>query len=953
MKRLGKGALAGCVGVLLLARLLCAETIPDALFQEASSLLRSAEKIEQESFSEAYRYYKTAYEKIESLLSKHPTSTVAAQLIQGKLRIGSYSYDELKEKVLPQAKRKADSEGDPLEAIVLLVDDKADEAYLDYAFRRIIRIYKRRGQMEKAVEVALTRTPPDRRPYFLMDLVFDYAGQEKKNEALALLEKAAAPPPQPPKDEWQIEHRGANLAMIASAYILLEAPERARSLLEQALPMAKSASLLAKIAKGYANIGETEKADGLFERAKGVKRRWEAEEIAIQLAEAGRYDEAHKMLQEVNDLSRRVSYLLLLYGSATRSGDSAVASRFLNEVLEGTNEEKRSQEIYQAAQKWLEWAGSAREAGKVNWAVRFLERADRSISAVFGTFPYRDGILLSVAEEYWKSGEPQRVNRLLDRIKVTDSMGISTFDQTLPALYARIGKVEQALQILEKYRMGDGKIGGRLQVAEVLWERGSRSDALALLMKTEAEFQETVLKTEPGFHHEMIRLASQYGAFGEADAAFRVLEEAEKQALTNGGPFGTISALVDIARSYLTLGQTEQVDRVLSKAVELTEQMNNRWEGPQLFERIAAVYAKGALFQRALDVAERIKDDDQRKGSVWLDVAIKQLDLKQTGQGRERMAGAMKLLEKEGGVLEESRIAGAWLAAGEIDGLFRLLDQVKERDQKIRKLAWAVESYLKAGASAKSDAFITKMKSLLKELGDKEGSAEDSVQLGMIWAKLGDDQEAERFFARAEIQADQNDLAHRRGYEPVRNIAQSLVSLGQPERAVSVAAEIRDPSGRIAVFDLAFSTFLDQKKRDVARSLLSRMEETAQGITDPSQRWQALLLIAGNRIELGEHEAGLNLLNALRTSKDRPRSRDDALFASAYFQAGEYEKGIELLERALSKGEDRQPGWGKVIELGEMTFSLTEAGKIDQRGHRFLHAMLRQAEAIPPYRPNR
>lgn len=952
MKRFGKGALAGCVGVLLLARLLCAETIPEALFQEASSLLHSAQKIEQESFSEAYLYYKSAYEKIESLLSKHPTSKIAAQLIQGKLRIGSYSYDELKEKVLPQAKRKADSEGDPLEAIVLLVEHKADEAYLDYAFRRIIRIYKGREQMEKAVEVALTRTPPHSRPRFLMDLAFDYAAQGKKKEALALLEKAAAPPPQPPKDEWQIERRGSNLAMIASAFIFLEAPERGRSLLEQALPMAKSASLLAEIAKGYANIGETERADELFKRANGVKRRWEAERIALQLAEAGRYDEAHKMLQEVDDLSRRASYLLLLYGSATRRGDSAVASRFLNEVLEGAKEEKRSREIYQAAQKWLEWARSAREAGEAKWAVRFLERTDRSISAVFGTFPYQDGILLSVAEEYWENGEPQRMNRLLDQIKVTDLMVGSMSGQTLPALYARIGKVEQALQILEKSQMGDGKIGGRLQVAEVLWERGSRSDALSLLEKTESEFRETVLKNEPGFHYEMIRLASQYGAFGEENAAIRILTEAEKMTLIGDGPFGKVSALIDIARCYFKLHQIERTDRVLSKAVELTEQMNNRWEGPELYERIASLYAEAGLFQRALEVAERIKGNDRRKGSAWLDIAIKQLASKQTVQGRERMAGAMKLLKKEEGALEESRIAGAWLAAGEIDGLFRLLDQVKERDQKIRKLAWAVESYLKAGVFAKSDAFITKIKSLLKELGDKEGPAEDSVQLGMIWAKLGDNQEAEQFFARAEIQADQNGLG-RSDDDLLRNIARSLISLGQPERAVSVAAEIRDPSERISVYGFAFWTLLGQKKRDVARSFLSRMEETAQEITDPSQRWEALQLIARKRIELGEHEAGLNLLNALLTSKDRPRYRDDALFASAYFEAGEYEKGIELLELALSKAEDRRPDWGKVIELGEMTFSLTEAGRIDQRGHRFLHAMLQQAEEIPPHKSNR
>lgn len=74
MKRFGTGVLAGCLGMLLLAGRICAETNPDVLFQEASSLLHSAQKVEQEDFSEAYPYYKMAGEKIEELLLNHPAS---------------------------------------------------------------------------------------------------------------------------------------------------------------------------------------------------------------------------------------------------------------------------------------------------------------------------------------------------------------------------------------------------------------------------------------------------------------------------------------------------------------------------------------------------------------------------------------------------------------------------------------------------------------------------------------------------------------------------------------------------------------------------------------------------------------------------------------------------------------------------------------------------------------
>lgn len=947
MKRFGTGVLTGCLGALLLAGQLCAEGIssPDALFQEASSLYNSAQKVENENFAESYRYYKLASEKIEDLLSSYPTSKEASQVVQGKLRIGGYTYDELKGKVLPQTKRKAEAEADPIEAIILLAERKADEAYLEAVLNGVIRIYKKRGQIEKAVEVALTRTRFFDRPRFLMKLAFDYSEQGKKKEALALLEKATAPPPQPLKEDWQIERFNSIKVMIASAYIRLEAPERARLLLDQVLPTAKSATILAELATGYANIGDKEKADVLFARAVALKGRWDVESLARSLAEAGRYDEARRMLQEVESLSQRVSLLLTLYGAATRRGDSAVASKLLNEVLEGAKQEKDSQQIYQQSRKWLEFSKFAREFGEIKWAIRFLERLEQSINTNIG----QQDLLLSLAEEYWKVGQPQRIGPLLDRIKIPDSAGLSTQDQQLPTLYARIGKVEQALQILDKYQMGDGKVGGRLQVAEVIWERGRRSEALALLKKTESEFQETVQSKRPGYHFEVIRLASQYGAFGEESEAVRVLTEAEKQALMNGGSYGKVPALIDIARCYVKLRQPEQADRLLSMAVELTMKMNDRWNEPQLYEMIASVYAEAELFQRALEVAERMKGDDEKIANTWLNIAIKQLASKQIAQGRERMEGAIKLLKKTGAV-ERARVAEGRLALGEIDEVFRWLDQSKERDSKLGELAWIVDSLSKSEASF-PEASIVKIKTVLRELERQSGSAEESIVFGLIWARLGEHQQADRFFAQAEERLANSGFTPL--YDPLRIIISSLVNLGQPERALLVADEIKNPSEKFWALNLAGWTLIDQQKLEIARSALSKMEESAKEIPEASRR-SVLLEIARRKIALGENDAGLTLLNKVVASPRAPNERvDDISIASAYIQAGQYEKGMDLLEEALKRAEDYRPDSGKVIELGRITFPLAEAGRVDPRVQRFLHAMIQQADAIPAYGPNR
>jgi tetratricopeptide (TPR) repeat protein len=949
MQRVGKGALAGCLGVFLLAGQLSAKTVSDTLFREASSLVSSAQKVEQESFSEAYQYYKLAIQKMDDLLSKYPASGQASQLSRGKLKIGGYTYIELKENILPQAKRKAEAENDPIEAILLLIERKADGAYLEYALNRIIRIYRKQGHMDKATEVAVTRTPIFSRPRFLMNLAFDYAEHGDKKKALALLEKAITAPSQPLKEVWQIDQKGSNLAMIASAYIRLEAPDRARPLLDQALSTASSASLLAQLAAGYANLGETDKADAIFARAKVLKKPGDAANIALYLAEAGRYDEAGKMLEEVEPLSMRVNQLVSLYGTAIKRGDDAAASKFFNEALDGAKQEKHSDEENRAARQWLELASSAREAGEMKWAVRFLERVEKSTDGVVANPSFQESLLLLLAEEYWKVGETDRIGPLLGRFRIRDSMGRSTTDQELPTLYARIGKIEEALQLLENYEMGDGKVGGRLQVANVLWEKGNRDNAMTLLAKTESEFKETVLKEQPEFHYEMIRLASQYDVFGEKAAALRVLMEAEKMALLHGGPFGKVDALTDIARCYIGLHQIERATVVLSKALDLTEQMNDRWEEPQLYGQISSLYAKAGHFDRALEVSERIKGNDREKGAAWLDIAVGQLDSKQLAAGRDRLAKAVKLLEQEG-ALENPKIAEAWLAAGEIDRVFSLLDQDKNTRREIGLLSSLADSYLKAEMPPWPEASVTKLKLVLNEVGNHAGSSEDSVKVGSIWAQLGDHKRAEQFFSQAEAQMDRNGLSRPvYYYEPLQNIAYGLISLGQPEQAVPVALGIKEPSQRIRVLSIAVRALLDQKKKNSARSVLSQMEEIARGVSDPSEHSDVLLVIAGGRIELGESEAGLSLVDEA-TAAAAPTSKEylgGISIASVYLQAGRREKGMGLLEATLQSAREHRPNWAKVIELGEMTFPLAEAGEIDQRSRRFLHMMLLQAEDIP------
>ncbi|MCG3110215.1 MAG: hypothetical protein MCM46_00200 [Candidatus Manganitrophus sp. SB1] len=956
MKRIGAGALAGCLGVLLLAGLLCAETIPNTLFQEASSLINSAQKIEQENFSEAYRFYKAANEKIEELLAKHPTSKIASQLIQGQLRIGIYSYDELKEKVLPHAKRKADAETDPIEAILLLIERKADEAYLQYALKRIIRIYKRRGQMDKAQEIALTRTSLVDRPGFLMALAFDFVEQGKKKEAFDLLEKAIISPSRPLKEQWERERWGSTLTRVAWAYIRLKEPDRAKALLDQASSLVDSPSLLSQVAAGYANVGESEKAEAAFAKVKGVKNINAAIEVGGSLAHAGRYEEARKMIKEIDIPSYRIHFWVSLFGIATTRGEETMASRFLNEALAEARRGDRSKDADDTARTWLHLARAAREVGELNRALHFLKRAEQSIDAVVGNPSSQRQLLIELAEEYWKSGNPRPIDGLLDRANIKSSIQSGGSNITLAELYARLGKVEQALLITQDFNGGVGQIGAMIQIAAVLWETGNRSQALAILAKAESDLQKA---DQDGLerHHELVRLASQYAAFGEESIAVRILRDAEKLVPTRGSTFGTSFALIDVAQGYLGIHRPEDAERILSKAIEVTKQAVRQSDRPERYAYIASVYTEGGMFQRAWEVAELIEGNEAEKADAWLQIATKQLAAKQTAQGRERLLSAIALLDKKG-IGEDSRfhaqIAAAWMAAGEIDKALRAIDSLDRVVGKIATLYRHLRSYSTQDTLPWPEDSIVKVKSRLKEWEHQAVSGEDWAKLAAIWAKVGDRNEVTEIFSRAESATLKDVSKSRNDFDSLRNIVFNLVELGFPEKAASIADEIRDPSQRIICLSIVIWTLIDQKKTDKAQSLLSKMEEAAKEVTDPSKRSSALLLVARHRIELGEREEGLNLLNQLVASSHPPReSGDEITAASSYLKARERDKGMDLLELALQRVQDEQPGWGKVIDLGERTFPLAEVGEVDGRGQRFLHKILQHAEEIPVYGPSR
>ncbi len=105
--------------LLLFVSCVSIQTSPDTLYFEASWSANEAQRVEKDSYLAAYEYYKSAGEKIEQYIANNPSSERTLGLKAETLRIGPHIYKDLREKVIPLAKRKARAESNPIETALL------------------------------------------------------------------------------------------------------------------------------------------------------------------------------------------------------------------------------------------------------------------------------------------------------------------------------------------------------------------------------------------------------------------------------------------------------------------------------------------------------------------------------------------------------------------------------------------------------------------------------------------------------------------------------------------------------------------------------------------------------------------------------------------------------------------------------------------------------------------
>src|SRR5947208_13258012 len=103
----------GCLGIVLGSGCGGPEEEDYKSLAEASQLAQAAREAEKTSYADAFNLYQEALTIAEAVTAQYPLSPLADKLVQGEVKIGSSTFTELKDTIVPKAGRKVEAEEIP------------------------------------------------------------------------------------------------------------------------------------------------------------------------------------------------------------------------------------------------------------------------------------------------------------------------------------------------------------------------------------------------------------------------------------------------------------------------------------------------------------------------------------------------------------------------------------------------------------------------------------------------------------------------------------------------------------------------------------------------------------------------------------------------------------------------------------------------------------------------
>jgi hypothetical protein len=156
---------------------------PSTLYKHAQDEVKLAQKAESESYPQAYEHYLTAELLVEKIIGKHPGSLIAKQIKSGKKKIGPFSYQELKEKIIPRYERLSSAEINWTD-FAYFMEDQISEPWPE------VHAANAKESAESPHEESQAEKQISAKMGMLMIIAAEYSKQDREEKGLEVLRKA-------------------------------------------------------------------------------------------------------------------------------------------------------------------------------------------------------------------------------------------------------------------------------------------------------------------------------------------------------------------------------------------------------------------------------------------------------------------------------------------------------------------------------------------------------------------------------------------------------------------------------------------------------------------------------------------------------------------------------------------------------------------------------------------
>jgi tetratricopeptide (TPR) repeat protein len=640
MKKLFIPIILTCSTIGLFTGLSIAAEDANRLFSNASQLLQSAQETEKTSYSDAFKLYREALDKLEGIIKEYPASKLVAELRQGQVKIGPYTLAEFQQSVIPKAKRKAQAEEDPLACAVFVAKTREDQERQRNIKPSIvvdaILKYLELKQYDQALQVARILRYADDKAETLAEIASRYAQAGQEEKASDILWEA-----------FQIARTIENdyYKDVALNKIALEYTELGQC--DQALQAAKAirdgsvylVGIDAKIAGKYMELKKKGEAfqvlSQALEIAKTLRASWEKggalAEVASKYAELGQYGQAVEIAKSIEYLSDRYKALIaiaVLYAEAGQYEQAMGVAKIIED------DSFSSIALEKIAMKYTEMA-EYDQALQVAKTIKYL--------------PTKVKTLADIALKFAETGQKKQAMDILSEASATAAMIEDSYNKAheyceLSSKYAQVGEREYAVKILNDTFPIVRTIKEDYK-PDVLVELVNRYAEVADKDKIEEMLSQAIqiagtLEDDGGFESKappkssaLYGIASKYAELGQYDQALKLARTIKglnaedllarefsgkyvaagqyDQALKLAGTIKVDSikgeAFVSMAMELMRAGQKEKASEVLSQAFHLAKTIDDDSTKSHLLMDVAVKYAEIGQYAQALEMVKIIK----------------------------------------------------------------------------------------------------------------------------------------------------------------------------------------------------------------------------------------------------------------------------------------------------------------------------------------------------------